>query len=101
MVSLSRLDVSQPCAFSHSFIFWIWLIPVTAPSVSSVSSASISGAAALCNLACCFGKLPIDVKAAFVDHVGKLPNLLFGVRQRRQTIVRFALDLDVLHNCSR
>ena len=84
MVSLSRLDVSQPCAFSQSFIFSIWLIVVTAPAVISVSSASISGPAACAILHAASANGPIDVKTAPIDPVGELPNLLFRVRERRK-----------------
>ena len=37
------------------------------------------------------------MKAASVDLVRKLPNCLFRVRQRRQTIVGLALDFNALH----
>ena len=88
---------SQPCVFSQSFIFSIWLIVVTAPSVISVSSASISGPAAWAILRAASANVRSTWKPRALILFESMPDLLLGVRQRRQAIIRFALDLDVLH----
>ena len=72
-------------------------MPVTAPSVMRGNLGVDLGGGSLGNLARRFGELPINVETAGVDQVRKLPNLLLGVRQGRQTVVRLTLDLNVLH----
>ena len=71
-------------------------MPVTAPPVSSASSASISGAAAWAIRRAASANCTIDMEAALVDPAAQLPQRLFCLGQRRQPIIQLALDLNVL-----
>ena len=92
----SSFSMVQSCCCNHASSFAIWLMPVTAPPVSSSKLGIDLRCRCLGNPAGSLGNVAVNTEAALVDLAGQQPDRLLRRRQRRQSAMRFALDLNVL-----
>ena len=76
--SRARIGYTSPPLLTEVFAYDFYRL--APPGVTLVLTTL--GACGLCDLAGRLGEGPVDMETTRIDPIGKLPNLLFGVRER-------------------